>query len=74
MEQLEMNYEDTCKYAAEISLKMNWKLVQDTSWVNYELIPAYIMSGYLTHFIEMEDTINKLNQPDLDIVIIQCGV
>ena len=74
VEQLEMNYEDTCKYAAEISLKMNWKLVQDTSWVNYELIPAYIMSGYLTHFIEMEDTFNKLNQPDLDIVIIQCGV
>ena len=74
VEQLEMNYEDTCKYAAEISLKMNWELVQDASWVNYELIPAYIMSGYLTHFIEMEDTINKLNQPDLDIVIIQCGV
>ena len=74
VEQLEMNYEDTCKYAAEISLKMNWELVQDASWVNYELIPAYIMSGYLTHFIEMEDTINKLNKPDLDIVIIQCGV
>ncbi|MAU63520.1 MAG: diaminopropionate ammonia-lyase [Flavobacteriaceae bacterium] len=74
VEQLEMNYEDTCKYAAKISFKMNWELVQDASWDNYELIPAYIMSGYLTHFIEMEENINKIKQPDLDIVIIQCGV
>ena len=74
VEKLNLNYEDTCKYAFEISLKNNWKLVQDTSWENYETIPAYIMSGYLTHLIELEDTINKSNEPRFDIVFLQCGV
>ena len=74
VEKLNLNYEDTCKHAFEMSLKMNWKLVQDASWDNYELIPAYIMSGYLTHLSEMEDTINMLNKPNFDIVFLQCGV
>ena len=74
VEKLNLNYEDTCKHALEMSLKMNWELVQDASWINYELIPAYIMSGYLTHLSEMEDTINRLNKPNFDIVFLQCGV
>lgn len=74
VKKLDLNYEDTCKYAFDISKKMNWELIQDASWNNYELIPAYIMSGYLTHFIEMEDEINKLNKPNFDIVFLQCGV
>ena len=72
--QLDLNYEDTCKYASGISNKMDWTLIQDTSWENYEEIPAYIMSGYLTHLREMEDSINTLNQPGVDIVFLQCGV
>jgi|TARA_B110000444_G_scaffold41669_1_gene37705 diaminopropionate ammonia-lyase len=74
VKKLDLNYENTCKYAFDISKKMNWELVQDTSWNNYELIPAYIMSGYLTHLIEMENEINKLNKPNFDIVFLQCGV
>jgi|TARA_B110000444_G_scaffold67630_1_gene63627 diaminopropionate ammonia-lyase len=74
VEKLDLNYEDTCKYASEISTKMNWELIQDTSWDDYELVPSYIMSGYLTHFIEMEDKINLLKKPDIDIIFLQCGV
>jgi diaminopropionate ammonia-lyase len=47
---LKMNYEKTCDYAKKMSLENNWTLIQDTSWDNYEEIPALIMSGYLTHF------------------------
>ena len=57
VEKLDLNYEDTCKYAFDISVKMNWELIQDASWDNYEIIPAYIMSGYITHLNEMENTI-----------------
>ena len=52
--QLNLNYEDTCVYAYQESKKNNWCLVQDASWDNYEEIPALIMSGYLTHFKEIE--------------------
>ena len=74
VEMLDLNYEETCKYAYNISLKMNWELVQDASWDNYKIIPAYIMSGYLSHFIEMENQINSLIKPDFDILFLQCGV
>ena len=72
--QLDLNYQDTCQYASDISKKMNWTLIQDTSWEKYEEIPAYIMSGYLTHLREMEDSINSLNHPGIDIIFLQCGV
>ena len=74
VEMLDLNYEQTCKYAYNISLKMNWELVQDASWNNYKIIPAYIMSGYLSHFIEMENQINSSKKPDFDILFLQCGV
>ena len=74
VEKLDLNYEDTCKHAFDISVKMNWELIQDASWDNYEIIPAYIMSGYITHLNEMENTINTDNEPNFDIVFLQCGV
>ena len=72
--QLNMNYEETCNYAAEQSNLNNWMLVQDTSWDGYEKIPALIMSGYLTHFKEMEDSINLFDKPNVDVIFLQCGV
>ena len=72
--QLDMNYEETCNYAAKQSALNDWMLVQDTSWDGYEKIPALIMSGYLTHFKEMEDSINLFQKPKIDIIFLQCGV
>ena len=72
--QLDMNYEETCNHAAKQSALNNWMLVQDTSWDGYEKIPALIMSGYLTHFKEMEDSINLFQKPKIDIIFLQCGV
>ena len=72
--QLDLNYEETCEYAAKKSDLNNWTLVQDTSWENYEEIPALIMAGYLTHLKEMEDCIHGPQNPNIDIVFLQCGV
>ena len=71
---LDMNYEDTCDYAREISLKNNWKLIQDTSWDGYEYIPSLIMSGYLTHFNELESQLVLNYKNKIDIIFLQCGV
>jgi len=68
------NYDETCAFAEETSLKEGWQLVQDTSWENYEEIPSQIMAGYLTHFQELEDTLHSLSKPKIDIVFLQAGV
>jgi len=70
----DLNYEETCELAKTTSERMNWQLVQDTSWEGYKKIPAYIMSGYLTQFKELEDEINIINKPKADIVFFQTGV
>jgi diaminopropionate ammonia-lyase len=72
--QLNLNYEDTCVYAFQESKKNNWCLVQDASWDNYEEIPALIMSGYLTHFKEIECFTNNMTKSKYDIIFLQCGV
>lgn len=69
-----LNYEETCQLAKTTSRKMNWQLVQDTSWKGYEEIPAYIMSGYLTQFKELENEINTIKKPEADIIFFQTGV
>ncbi len=74
VELLNKNYDETCKYAEKISNKKGWLLVQDTAWKNYEEIPALIMSGYLTLFQEMEDSLHHLPKPKIDLVFIQAGV
>lgn len=71
---IEGNYDETCAFAEDISLKEGWQLVQDTSWEDYEEIPSQIMVGYLTHFQELEDTLHSLPKPKIDIVFLQAGV
>ena len=71
---LKMNYEKTCDYAKKMSLENNWTLIQDTSWDNYEEIPSLIMSGYLTHFHELENQMELNYNSKIDIIFLQCGV
>lgn len=71
---LKMNYEKTCDYAKKMSLENNWTLIQDTSWENYEEIPSLIMSGYLTHFHELENQMELNYNSKIDIIFLQCGV
>ena len=71
---LDKNYEDTCNYAKVMSLENNWKLVQDTSWDDYEYTPSLIMSGYLTHFAEIEYQLDVNYKSKIDIIFLQCGV
>lgn len=74
VEQLPLNYDETCKYAAQQSRKYNWKLVQDTAWEDYEEIPGLIKSGYITHFRELENSIHSLPEAKVDVIFLQAGV
>lgn len=74
VEQLPLNYDDTCKVAAQRSREENWKLVQDTAWEGYEEIPGLIKAGYLTQFQELENDLHSLPEAKIDVVFIQAGV
>jgi diaminopropionate ammonia-lyase len=68
------NYDETCRRAEMMSKSEGWQLVQDTAWQGYEEIPAYIMAGYLTHFMELENSVHTLPLPSIDMVFLQSGV
>ena len=66
----DLNYDETVIHAAEIAEQNNWILIQDTSWINYEVIPKDIMIGYQTIVHEF------LKDPHIwpSHVIMQAGV
>jgi diaminopropionate ammonia-lyase len=70
----ELDYDSTCEMASNDATKNGWQLVQDTAWEGYEEIPAHIMAGYLTHFMEMENSLHFKEKPEVDFVFLQAGV
>lgn len=68
------NYDETCQEAKSKSKANDWTLIQDTAWEGYVKIPAFIMSGYLTMFKELEDSLHSNLLPNIDIVFLQAGV
>ena len=45
---MDIGYDDTVRYAAQMAGEKGWFLVQDTSWEGYEEIPTWIIQGYTT--------------------------
>ncbi len=67
------SYDDTVKYALEMSEKHGWVLIQDTSWDGYEKIPAWIIQGYLTMASEIAEDLDDLQVMSTHIFL-QAGV
>lgn len=74
VEKFNGTYEETVEYAKIMADGNGWTLVQDTAWEEYEEIPAHIMAGYFTHFIELENNLHALPEPQVDVVFLQSGV
>lgn len=69
------NYDEACRKAEKETHKnTGYCLIQDTAWEGYTEIPAWIVSGYLTLFREMEDSLHPPLQPQVDVVFLQAGV
>lgn len=51
------NYDECVRQASKYAKEHNGVLVQDTSWDGYEIVPKWIMQGYMTMAYE---TYNKL--------------
>lgn len=50
---MDMTFDDTARYAFELSKKNGWIMVQDTTFDGYEEFPKWCMQGYLTMALEV---------------------
>ncbi len=68
---LDLNYDDSVRFAAEQARERDWVLVQDTSWGGYEKVPTWIMQGYTTMGLEAA---RQLGETAPTHVFLQAGV
>lgn len=68
---LELNYDDSVRWASEVAKKHGHILVQDTSWQGYEDIPMRIMEGYTTMANEI---VEQLKDENPTHIFLQAGV
>ncbi len=71
---LELEYDDTVRYAATQAEKNGWFLVQDTSFPGYEEIPQWIIQGYTTMAREAAEQLSEYGFQQPTHVFLQAGV
>jgi len=49
-------------------------LISDMSWPGYERVPTWVIEGYSTMLWEIEDELERRNEPGPDLVVVQVGV
>lgn len=68
------NYDDAVRQAAEDAEKYGWYVVSDTSWPGYEEIPTWIMQGYTSIMLEVQEQFSGMGIVKPTHVIVQAGV
>ncbi len=71
---VEGNYDDAVRRAAEDAEKFGWHVVSDTSWPGYEEIPTWIMQGYTSIMLEVQEQFSGMGLVKPTHVIVQAGV
>ena len=64
------SFDDAVRQCAEDSRREGFQVISDTAYPGYMEIPAWVIEGYSTIFIEIEDQIGRAP----DVVIVQAGV
>ena len=68
------NYDDAVRQAAEDADKNGWYVVSDTSWPGYEEIPTWIMQGYTSMLLEVQEQFSGLGLVKPTHIFVQAGV
>ena len=68
------NYDDAVRQAAEDAQKNGWYVVSDTSWPGYEKIPTWIMQGYTSMLLEVQEQFAAMGITKPTHVFVQAGV
>jgi diaminopropionate ammonia-lyase len=67
------SYEDAVRRAAAADPRTNL-VVSDTSWEGYERIPGWVIDGYDTIFLEIEQQLHDAGVRIPDVVVVPIGV
>jgi diaminopropionate ammonia-lyase len=67
-------YDDAVARAAELGAEDGHVLVQDTSWPGYEQVPGWIVDGYDTLFVEIDEQLEAHGVGRPDLVVVPTGV
>lgn len=65
------DYDEAVRAAALLAAEPGSVLVQDTAWPGYEQIPGWIVDGYSTLFVEIDEQLGR--SPDLVVVPVGVG-
>lgn len=68
------SYDEAVAYAARLADADDAILVQDTAWDGYEVVPQWIVDGYATLFVELDEQARAMGSGAPDLVIVPVGV
>ena len=69
-----LNYDDAVRLAFSEAKANGWYVVQDTSMEDYEVIPGWIMEGYMTMADEALEQMEALGFDNPSHIFLQAGV
>ncbi len=67
------NYDEAVRMADDLANQKGYVMVQDTAWEGYEDIPRWIMQGYMTMALEMENSLREMKKKPTHLFV-QAGV
>ena len=67
-------FDDAVHRTSQDSRANGWQVLSDTAYPGYMEIPAWIMDGYSTMFVEIDAQLADMRMPQQDLVIVQAGV
>jgi diaminopropionate ammonia-lyase len=71
---IDMNYDDTVKYAVQKSIDNGWQMIQDIPSEGYAKIPMWIMQGYAAMGYEAFHQLKNLDAKTPTHIFLQAGV
>lgn len=67
------DYDEAVRAAAQDADQTGGLLIQDTAWDGYETVPSWIVEGYSTMVVEVDEQLEKLGL-HADLVMVPTGV
>ena len=74
VEVVDGNYDDAVRKIAEDAAKNGWDIISDTSWDGYTEVPTWIMQGYTTIMLEVQEQFAGMGISRPTHVFVQAGV
>ncbi len=67
-------YDDAVEQLSSDAEDQGWQIISDTSWPGYDVIPAWIMQGYTTMYVEAQEQLAGVGFDRPTHVFVQAGV